>query len=312
MSWSPASCSRWPVVFGQGRASRVRLLRLSVSSWRARRTVRHASLTVHPAAPLPSRADPPGSPAGGLSTSGGECHRRNRDRLPPPRRRRGGRSRPDPDHRTACEGAWALAVAVLGALVTNDPPYRSTVLPAPDPSTLAGLVTDYPSAITTVAQALELLDANEDFDTARHHDPNWPTDTESTAVRALRDPLGLQPVPSHQPIPQPGRHRRLNRASCSESAAATTASAATAEAEPTARHRPERLPLGRRADDLLAARLPPPADPLGEKRRHPRSLPRTRRLPDHPPTRPTPLSGPVTPSESLCPSRPDRQGPVCT
>jgi hypothetical protein len=34
-------------------------------------------------------------------------------------------------------------------------------------------------------------------------------------------------------------------------------------------------------------------NPLGTTRRHPRSLPRTRRLPDHPPPRPEALLGPV-------------------
>lgn len=57
---------------------------------------------------------------------------------------------------------------------------------------------------------------------------------------------------------------------------------------------PGHLPLCGRAQDLLAARLPPPADPLGTTRRHPRSLPRPRHLPDHPPPRPTPLLGPLS------------------
>ncbi|MET7490194.1 hypothetical protein [Streptomyces sp. NPDC005538] len=92
-----------------------------------------------------------------------------------------------PADRAACESAWALGVAVLGVLVTDDPAYRSPLLPAPDPSILTAPATDYPAAITTVAGALELLDENEDFDTARDHDPNWPTEAEGTAIQALRD-----------------------------------------------------------------------------------------------------------------------------
>ncbi|MEU5200401.1 hypothetical protein AB0G86_41235 [Streptomyces scabiei] len=94
-----------------------------------------------------------------------------------------------PADRAACQSAWALGVAVLGVLVTDDPAYRSPVLPAPDPSTLTAPATDYDysAAITTVAGALELLDENEAFDTARDHDPQWPTEAEGTAVQALRD-----------------------------------------------------------------------------------------------------------------------------
>ncbi|MGC5264107.1 hypothetical protein ACPXCO_24115 [Streptomyces cyaneofuscatus] len=92
-----------------------------------------------------------------------------------------------PADRAASGGAWALAVTVLGVLVTDDPAYRSPVLPAPDPDTLTCPVTDYPAAAATVAAALELLDDNDDFDTARDHDPMWPTDVEGTAVRVLRD-----------------------------------------------------------------------------------------------------------------------------
>ncbi|MER5617665.1 hypothetical protein [Streptomyces sp. NPDC002215] len=92
-----------------------------------------------------------------------------------------------PADRAASGPAWALAVGVLGALVTDDPAYRSPVLPAPDPDALAGPVTDYPAAITTVAAALELLDENVDFGMARDHDPIWPADAEGAAVLALRD-----------------------------------------------------------------------------------------------------------------------------
>lgn len=53
-------------------------------------------------------------------------------------------------------------------------------------------------------------------------------------------------------------------------------------------------PLGHRADDCLAARLPTATRPLGTTRRHPRSLARPRHLPHHSPTRPTPLLGPLT------------------
>ncbi|MGW3928721.1 hypothetical protein ACWECC_11525 [Streptomyces microflavus] len=114
-----------------------------------------------------------------------------------------------PADRAASGPAWALAVAVLGALVTDDPAYRSPVLPAPDLDTFTGPVTDYPAAVTTVAAALELLDENEDFDTARDHDPMWPTDAEGTAVRALRDfrDALLHPIPTQQteqPAPESG------------------------------------------------------------------------------------------------------------
>lgn len=91
-----------------------------------------------------------------------------------------------PAGREACETAWSLAVTVLGTLVTGNPAYRSTVLPAPDPEVLTGPATDYPAAISTVAGALAALDENIDFGTARDHDPYWPTAAEGAAVRALR------------------------------------------------------------------------------------------------------------------------------
>jgi hypothetical protein len=74
-----------------------------------------------------------------------------------------------------------------GPLVTEDPTYRSPVLPAPAPGTFASPVTDYPAAIETVAEALALLDENGDFDTARDDDPNWSIHAEGRAVRAPRD-----------------------------------------------------------------------------------------------------------------------------
>ncbi|MFF8431032.1 hypothetical protein ACF07Y_39045 [Streptomyces sp. NPDC016566] len=92
-----------------------------------------------------------------------------------------------PANRAACEPAWALAVAALGVLVTNDPAYSSPILSAPDPSALTARATDYPAALATVADALERLDENVDFGTARDSDPNWPTAHEGAAVRALRD-----------------------------------------------------------------------------------------------------------------------------
>ena len=67
------------------------------------------------------------------------------------------------------------------------------------------------------------------------------------------------------------------------------ASDPSSPAAAAARLRPGHPPLGRRAHHRLAARLPPPAHPLGTTRRHPRSLPRPRHLPHHPPPRPTPL-----------------------
>ncbi|MFH0246064.1 hypothetical protein ACGRHY_27440 [Streptomyces sp. HK10] len=92
-----------------------------------------------------------------------------------------------PADREHCEPVWALAVAAVGVLVTEDPAYRSPVLPAPDLSTLTGPATNYPAAVATVAEALALLDENVDFGTARDHDPIWPTVAEGAAVRALRD-----------------------------------------------------------------------------------------------------------------------------
>ncbi|GAB1333387.1 hypothetical protein [Streptomyces sennicomposti] len=92
-----------------------------------------------------------------------------------------------PANREHCESAWALAVAAFGVLVTEDPGYRSPVLPAPDLSTLTSPTTNYPAAIATSVEALALLDENEDFDTARDTDPIWPADADGAAVRALRD-----------------------------------------------------------------------------------------------------------------------------
>ncbi|MYS33676.1 hypothetical protein K388_06018 [Streptomyces sp. KhCrAH-43] len=124
-----------------------------------------------------------------------------------------------PADREHCEPAWALAVAALGVLVTEDPAYRSPVLPAPDLSTLTGPATDYPAAVATVVEALALLDENEDFDTARDHDPIWPTVAEGAAVRALRhlrDAL-INAIPlqqSEQPDPAPDSTDRGERGDC--------------------------------------------------------------------------------------------------
>lgn len=92
-----------------------------------------------------------------------------------------------PAHREACDTAWALAVMVLGTLVTNDPAYRSSVLPAPDPDTLTRPATDYQAAAVIVANALAAIDENTEFGYARDHDPNWPADAENGAVRYLRE-----------------------------------------------------------------------------------------------------------------------------
>ncbi len=59
------------------------------------------------------------------------------------------------------------------------------------------------------------------------------------------------------------------------------------------RHRPGHLPPRRRAHNRLAPRLPPPTHPLGKTRRHPRSIPRTRRMRDHSPPRPADWLGTV-------------------
>ncbi|OEJ23036.1 hypothetical protein AR457_38220 [Streptomyces agglomeratus] len=90
-----------------------------------------------------------------------------------------------PAHPEACHTAWALAIMLLGTLVT--PTYRSTAMPAPDPASLTTTNTDYAAAATTTRQALRLLDDNDDFDQARGSDPLWPTAAEATAVQALRD-----------------------------------------------------------------------------------------------------------------------------
>ncbi|MCQ1577238.1 hypothetical protein [Streptomyces parvus] len=105
-----------------------------------------------------------------------------------------------PVDRAVCHPTWALAVTVLGTLVTEDPTYRSPVLPALNPGTFASPVTDYPAAIATVAEALALLDENGDFDTARDDDPNWPIHAEGKAVRALRDfrDALIHATPAHQ------------------------------------------------------------------------------------------------------------------
>jgi hypothetical protein len=116
-----------------------------------------------------------------------------------------------PADRAASGPAWALAVAVLGTLVTDNPGYCSPVLPAPDPDTLNGPATDYAAAATTVAEALELLDDSEDFDTARDHDPTWPTDAEGTAVRALRDFRDALIQQTEQPDPE---HGSVDRGGC--------------------------------------------------------------------------------------------------
>jgi hypothetical protein len=75
-----------------------------------------------------------------------------------------------PADRDACENTWALAVTVLGTLVTEDPDYQSTVLPAPDPTTLTGRTTDYPAAICTVCDSLAAIDDNANSDSARDPD----------------------------------------------------------------------------------------------------------------------------------------------
>ncbi|MET8816683.1 hypothetical protein ABZW47_32405 [Streptomyces sp. NPDC004549] len=107
----------------------------------------------------------------------------------------------------ACPTAWTLAVTALGVLVTNEPTYRSTVLAEPTPTT------DYSAAITTVAAALELLDENDDFGTARDEDPRWPNEAEGAAVRALRDfrdaLIDVKDSPQHTPGTQ-----NVNRGGC--------------------------------------------------------------------------------------------------
>ncbi|MFF7115461.1 hypothetical protein ACFY91_24565 [Streptomyces albogriseolus] len=105
----------------------------------------------------------------------------------------------DHDH---CEPAWALAVAVLGVLVTDNPGYHSPVLPAPDLTTFTGPSTDYEAAIATSMNALALLDENGDFDTARDTDPSWPVEAEGAAVRALRDfrDALIKAIPLQHPV----------------------------------------------------------------------------------------------------------------
>lgn len=70
----------------------------------------------------------------------------------------------------------------------------------------------------------------------------------------------------------------------SPNAASRTAPAWAPSAGPSRHHHP-------------AAQHPPPAHPPATTRRHPRSLPRTRRLPNQPPPPPEALSGPVRPSQ---------------
>ncbi|MCZ1011980.1 hypothetical protein [Streptomyces lydicus] len=109
-----------------------------------------------------------------------------------------------PAHREACDTAWALAVMVLGTLVTNDPAYSSTVLPTPSPDTLTHPATDYQAAADIVAKSLERIDENPDFGLARDNDPNWPTGQERIAVLGLRDFRDdLIHAANQQPTPRP-------------------------------------------------------------------------------------------------------------
>ncbi|MGZ2361471.1 hypothetical protein LRE75_33135 [Streptomyces sp. 372A] len=124
-----------------------------------------------------------------------------------------------PADRDHCEPAWALAVAALGVLVTEDPGYHSPVLLAPELSSLTVPATDYPAAITTAADALALLDENDDFDTARFDDPIWPAEAEGAAVRALRDfrDALIQAIPlqqSQQSSPETDPTGREERGDC--------------------------------------------------------------------------------------------------
>jgi hypothetical protein len=112
-------------------------------------------------------------------------------------------------------------------------------------------------------------------------------------------PVGQDPGRdrSRRPAAQAARHTlrgpRLRPRQVPQASAAARHPARDRRTRTTARHRSGHFPLGRRAIDLLAARLPPPAHPLGTTQRHPRSLPGNRRLPDHPPPRPEALSVPV-------------------
>ncbi len=100
------------------------------------------------------------------------------------------------------------------------------------------------------------------------------------------------------PPPGPWAGHGTGPTPCSRTAAPTMTStgvycrsAASIRSSPHAaspRLRPGHLPVRRRENDRRAARLPPPAYPLGATRRHPRGVPRPRHLPQHPPTRPTP------------------------
>ncbi|MFF1678348.1 hypothetical protein ACFVYG_20200 [Streptomyces sp. NPDC058256] len=121
-----------------------------------------------------------------------------------------------PADRETCGTAWALAVTVLGVLVTGDSAYLSTVMPAPDLVTLIAPATDYRAAAGTVTDLLELLDDNPDFGHARDHDPYWPARAERVAIRALRALRdALDDV--HRtitPAPQPDTHDRGSCCDC--------------------------------------------------------------------------------------------------
>lgn len=77
-----------------------------------------------------------------------------------------------PADRGHCEAAWAPAVAVLGVLVTEDPGYCSSVLPAPGLSTLTSPSTEYPAAYVAEWVATKL---------------RWGLAADETEVVALRE-----------------------------------------------------------------------------------------------------------------------------
>src|SRR6266852_752974 len=103
-----------------------------------------------------------------------------------------------------------------------------------------------------------------------------------------RDPArARQTRPTPPPAAAAARRRRLSLPPPPPSAARPRHQRRDQPTEATTRLRPRQAALGRRAHDRLAAPVPSPPCPLRTPRRHPRSLPPNRRLPDLPQTPPS-------------------------
>jgi len=72
--------------------------------------------------------------------------------------------------------------------------------------------TDYDAALTTIQEALALIEDNLDFDVARDNDPRWPEREERAArlaLRSLRNELSSL-APSAQVEPWPVNPRQTH------------------------------------------------------------------------------------------------------